>query len=451
MSKSSYKQSKSSRAIDQLSPRDPSGAAVDARRLLKPIRQDVIDLLGQLVRTDTIAVPPEGNETAGQKVLARFCKAVGLDVEMYDVGFIKRSRHRLVRRGRNYAGRCNLISRISGTGQGKSLLLTGHMDTVGIGQGKWRHEPLSGEVAGGKLYGRGSVDMKGGLAAHFAVAAALSKAGIRLGGDLLCESVIDEESAGGGGTLAGRARGDNADACVITEGTDLAVFRASRGGYFFDLTAQAGDPSAYFSTSKVTSPTAAMGRLIGWVDQWAGMRRTLAAKGAYKAFPNPTPVQILAIEAGSLAPDAPWATPLTARLRVFFQFLPHENISAIISKVKRSLASFCKSDPFFRRYPPSWRDVVDPPLLGHELPARHEWTKCLTRCAEAVLRRPVTVTAAPYPCDAFICQREFNIPTLIFGPCGAGAHNVNEYVTTRSVLQTAEVLLATALHWCGSQ
>jgi acetylornithine deacetylase len=60
-----------------------------------------------------------------------------------------------------------------------------------------------------------------------------------------------------------------------------------------------------------------------------------------------------------------------------------------------------------------------------------------------------TLTAAEYPCDAFISQREFGIPTLIFGPRGAGPHNVDEYVEVRSVMQTAEVLLATALEWCN--
>lgn len=65
------------------------------------------------------------------------------------------------------------------------------------------------------------------------------------------------------------------------------------------------------------------------------------------------------------------------------------------------------------------------------------------------LSRERYVAAAEYPCDAFICQRLFDVPTLLFGPCGAGAHNADEYVTTASVLQTAQVLLAAALAWCG--
>ena len=60
-----------------------------------------------------------------------------------------------------------------------------------------------------------------------------------------------------------------------------------------------------------------------------------------------------------------------------------------------------------------------------------------------------TLTAAEYPCDAFILQRQFGIPTLIFGPRGAGAHNPDEYVEISSVLKTAEALLAATLEWCG--
>lgn len=59
------------------------------------------------------------------------------------------------------------------------------------------------------------------------------------------------------------------------------------------------------------------------------------------------------------------------------------------------------------------------------------------------------VTAAPYPCDAFLMQRKYGIPTLLFGPCGGGAHNPDDFVETCPLLQTAEVLLTTALEWCG--
>ncbi len=416
--------------------------------MINPIRDDIIALTQALVRTDSTAVPPNGNETAAQKVLKKFLKDNSIKAEMYDTGFLNRSRHKFIRHDRNYSGRYNLIARLCGTGRGRSLLLTGHIDTVGPGEGKWREDPFSGSIRNGRIYGRGSFDMKGGLAAQFAVAIALKKTGVKLSGDLLCESVVDEESAGGGGTLAGRLRGDNTDACIITEGTNLSVFRATRGGHFFDIIAPAGDPSKYFSTDEVISPAIPMGRILGWINSWKEKRKKIRPGKTYADFGNPTPVQILALEANRFDPETPWAVPLTAKVRVFFQFLPHENVPDIIGKIKRSFDKFCKADPFFKNFPPKWKDVVSPPLLGHELPPNHIWTTCLAECTEAILRKPPTITAAPYPCDAFIPQREFNIPTLLFGPCGQGAHNPNEYVTIKSIIKTAQVLLAVALKWC---
>lgn len=417
--------------------------------MLAPVRADVLKLLGELVRTDTVAIPPDGREAEGQRVLAAFLRKRGLDVEVYDTGFLECSGHPYVRSDRHYKGRPNVIARVPGRGAGRSLLLNGHMDTVPPGSRPWRYGAFSGKLSGGRLYGRGAWDMKGGLAAQFGVALALRKAGVRLGGDLLCESVVDEEWAGGGGTLAARLRGDRADACVIPEGTNLAVVRASRGGHFFELTVRAGDPSAYFSKVEVTSPAVPMGRLLGWVDEWTRRRRAIRRGKTYADFSDPAPVQVLALEANRFESGVPWSTPLEAKIRLYFQFLPYENVAAVMKAVRQSLDRFCRQDPFFRRHPPVWHDIVDPALLGHELPATHAWTACLHRQAEAVLRREVPVTAAEYPCDAFICQRLFDIPTLLFGPCGAGAHNADEYVGTASVVRTAEVLLAAALEWCG--
>jgi acetylornithine deacetylase/succinyl-diaminopimelate desuccinylase-like protein len=93
--------------------------------------------------------------------------------------------------------------------------------------------------------------------------------------------------------------------------------------------------------------------------------------------------------------------------------------------------------------------LIEAPLLGHELSEDHAWTLCMTKSAATVLQRKPVVTAAPYPCDAGLMHRDFGIPTLLFGPCGAGAHNPDEYVEFDSILRTAEVLLAAALDWAN--
>ncbi|MGI6132465.1 MAG: M20/M25/M40 family metallo-hydrolase, partial [Bacillota bacterium] len=101
---------------------------------------------------------------------------------------------------RSFEGRPNVSARVKGSGGGRSLLLFGHMDVVEPA-GNWSVGPFDGEIKGGRLYGRGASDMKGGLAAQVAAVEYLKKAGIQLKGDVLIGSVVEEES-GGMGTLA---------------------------------------------------------------------------------------------------------------------------------------------------------------------------------------------------------------------------------------------------------
>lgn len=423
----------------------------DARRLLRPLKGEIIRLAQALVRVDSVAIPPDGHETAAQKVLRGFLKPYRLDVEMYDCGFLERSRHPCVRHDRHYRGRHNLIARLPGTGGGRSLLLSGHVDTVPTRPNPWRDSPWSGVIRRGRLHGRGSWDMKSGLAAQFGVAMALRKGGVRLAGDLLCESVIDEEFGGGGGMLAGRLRGDNADACAIAEGTNYEVVRATRGGTVFDVVCRAGDPMAYFSKAEVVSPAIPLGRLLGWVDGWVRRRKRVDRGQTYAQFPDPAPVQVLALEANRCDPDVAWSVPLEARVRVYFQFLPDEDVAAVVREIEGSLAAFAAADPFFRAHPLEIERLFDPPLLGHELPAAHPWTQCLHGAAAGVLGDEAKLSASEWPCDAFLAQRYFDVPTLLFGPRGGGSHNANEYVEVASVLRTAEVYLAAALAWCGGR
>ena len=430
---------------------NPPTSVRDARRLLRPLKTEIVRLAQALVRVDSVAMPPHGHETAAQKTLASFLKPYRLDVEMYDCGFLERSRHPYVRRDRHYKGRHNLIARLPGTGGGRSLLLTGHMDTVPTRPNPWRDSPFSGVVRSGRLYGRGSWDMKSGLAAQFGVAMALRKAGVRLAGDLLCESVIDEEFGGGGGTLAGRLRGDNTDACAIAEGTNHEVVRATRGGLVFDIVCQAGDPMAYFSKAEVVSPAIPVGRLLGWIDGWVKRRKTVHRGATYAHFPDPAPVQVLAVEANRCDLDVAWSVPLEARVRAYFQFLPHEDVAAVVREIEASLRAFAEADRFFREHPLRIERLFDPPLLGHELEASHPWTRCLHGAAGSVLGAEAKLSASEWPCDAFLAQRYFKIPTLLFGPRGAGSHNANEYVEVASVLRTAEVYLAAALEWCSTR
>ncbi|HEX4066519.1 MAG TPA: M20/M25/M40 family metallo-hydrolase [Acidobacteriaceae bacterium] len=422
----------------------------DARRLIRPLRSRLKRLLQELVRTNSVAVLAGGNETPAQRMLRGFFVEQGMRAELYDTAFILDSSFPQVRRQKPYAGRKNLSVRLRGSGRGRSLLLNGHMDTVPPGNGAWTRSAWSGDFRKGQVHGLGSFDMKGGVVANAAVVAAIHAAGIRLGGDLLFESVIDEEWGGGGGTIAARQRGDTADACVIPEGTQLEIYRATRGGFVVDLIVDAGDPSGYFSDAEVVSPALPLGRLLGWVERVAKQRKKVKAQGAYRRFADPVPVQVLAVEANRLDPQVPLSVPSRGTVRVYLQFLPQEDVDRVILDLKKDLEAFAAADPFFRKYPVQWRPLIGGPLYGHEVAADHPWLRCMEASAAGVLGKPAVTTAAPYPCDAGLIHRDFGIPTLLFGPCGAGAHNPDEYVDFESVVQTAEVLLTAALAWTNT-
>ena len=422
-------------------------APTQTRKLIRSISGDLKRLLQELVRTNSVAMPPGGNETPAQLVLQAFFREHGLQPDLYATDFIQKSNHPLVRKNRAYRGRKNLSVRLSGTGRGKSLLLNGHMDTVAPGRTPWSRSPWSGAFRKGAVHGLGSFDMKGGLVANAAVMCALHKAGIRTGGDVLFESVVDEEWGGGGGTIAARLHDGNADACVISEGTQLEIYRATRGGFVVDLTVDAGDPSAYFSKTAVPSPTAAIGRLLAWVEEYGRQRAAIQAKDAYAAFPDPVPVQVLAVEANGLSPEFPLSVPSRATVRVYFQFLPEENVPKVVKEIEASLRRFARQDPFLSKHPVQWNPPIGTALLGTTLAMDHAWTRCVAHSAQEVSGCPPVITGAPYPCDAGLMQREFGIPTLLYGPRGAGEHNPEDYVDFESVLITAEVLLTAALQW----
>lgn len=422
----------------------------DSQKLIEPLRSRLTQLLQELVQTNSVAVLAGGNETPAQLVLQSFFREQGIQAELYDTAFILESDFAQVRRKKSYAARKNLSVRLEGSGRGRSLLLNGHIDTVPAGHGTWSRSPWSGQLHDGRVHGLGSFDMKGGVVANAAVICALHAAGIRPGGDVLFESVIDEEWGGGGGMIAARLRGDRADACVIPEGTQLAIYRATRGGFVVDLVVDAGDPSGYFSAAEVVSPAVPIGRLLGWVAECGRKRSQVQSQRAYASFADAVPVQVLAVESNRLAPDVPLSVPSRATVRVYFQFLPEEDVDGVIAQLKRELDEFGASDPFFRKYPIQWIPLIGGPLYGHEVEEGHPWLRCLESSAAGVLGSPAVTTAAPYPCDAGLIHRDFGIPTLLFGPCGAGAHNPDEYVEFESVIRTAEVLLSAALEWTNS-
>ncbi|MFN8123715.1 MAG: M20 family metallopeptidase [Thermoleophilia bacterium] len=164
---------------------------------------------------------PPGDEVAVAEVIRGFLAGVpGVTVE--DVGVAPR--------------RPMLVARLEFARPGPTLLLNGHMDTVPAGDG-WTRDPFGAEIDGGRMYGRGSADMKAGLAGLLVAFGELARRADRLSGAIELHAVPDEEPGGHWGAevllAAGRMRGDFA---VVAEPTELRVFRAQKGNVFVNVT-----------------------------------------------------------------------------------------------------------------------------------------------------------------------------------------------------------------------
>jgi len=154
-------------------------------------------------------------ETALALYLARYMRDAGLEVELQTVPIS------------DTAAGVQPVGRLRGTGGGPSLLLSGHMDYIGLEEPeRWRHPPFAAVLEDGFIYGRGTKDEKGGVCAAVAAAEALARSGVRLKGDLIVVPVMGHKTKLVGGGMGARhlmASGLRADMAIVTENSDLGI------------------------------------------------------------------------------------------------------------------------------------------------------------------------------------------------------------------------------------
>ena len=198
-------------------------------------QNEVIELLQELIRKPSVnAYFDEEEQYKGegkaQQCLREYLDEMGMKTEFQypDAEELKEYEGKPgYYADHKFENRPNLVGTLKGEGGGRSILLSGHIDVVQRG-GDWTMDPFGGELKDGKIYGRGAVDMKGGIAAMTVAVKAIQKAGFKLKGDVKIGTVVDEE-AGGMGSLAMIAAGNRADACVISEPTNLKIAPLCRG------------------------------------------------------------------------------------------------------------------------------------------------------------------------------------------------------------------------------
>ena len=151
----------------------------DLLQYVEDHRHDLIALIQDLVRIPSENTPPSGAEAACQRYCRDYLEACGLQTDLYELSEVEGlASHPLFFPGRDYSGRPNLAATLKG-GDGLSLVLSGHIDTVPRGAMPWSSDPFSGHIDNGLLYGRGSNDMKAGVATNLFIARAFHDLGLQ--------------------------------------------------------------------------------------------------------------------------------------------------------------------------------------------------------------------------------------------------------------------------------
>ena len=354
------------------------------------------ELAAALVAIDSVnpALVPGG---AGERQIASFvadwCADHGLDVETFG------------------NERPSVVATKRGSGGGRSLLLNGHLDTVGVAGMEAPFEP---RVEDGRLYGRGAYDMKGALAAI--LLAATEATGLR--GDVIVTLVADEELASiGTEAVVDRVQ---ADAAIVVEPTELRVAIAHRGFVGFEL--ETAGVAAHGSRPDLgVDAIAKMGPILVAL---AELDERLQA-GARDPLVGPASLHASLIEGGQELSSFPARCMLTGERRT----IPGETVE----EVEAELGAIAR-DAALRII--ASRD----PLAAHR---DHPFVDLVGRVADAG-----DYVGALFWTDAALIA-DAGIPTVLFGPSGEGAHAEVEWVDLASLDRVREVVGRVAAEWCA--
>ena len=415
---------------------------------------ELVELASALIRFDTEAREPEDpprEEAALQEYLAGRLGALGAETDLWEPVREDVEGSRLVPAGGlGFEGRPQLAARFRGAGGGRSLLLNGHIDVVSsVPREAWTSDPNEPEVRDGKLYGRGSCDMKGGIAAMTFAAEVLAELGVRLAGDLVVCTVTDEESTGAGG-LAAVAHGVRADAGIVTEPSGFDVWTSCRGSLMPTITVtgrsgHAGVGQRHWreggAVNAIEKSTVIIDALRQLQEEWRGR--------ADHQHPHLSPGDIVP----TMVSGGEWIVSYPASCRVAYHvaYLPaHADEGGwgsaveeeIVERVRRAAAA----DPWLAENPPviEWATDVPSSEVSEDEPIVH-----VILSAGVDFGRPRRVSGMDSWHDGATFTRFGGTPCVCFGPRDLQvAHTIDEYVVVDDLVECAQELAVAAVRFC---
>ncbi len=407
-------------------------------------RDEAIKLLQKLVQQPSV----RGNEGKTQAVVVEKCRQLGLEIDLWDLDEDPELRlhdcFHCDRPSASFRGNPNMVALLKGSGGGKSIILNGHIDVVPEGnEADWHVSPYSGLVENDRIYGRGTTDMKGGNVALLLALEAIVSANVSLKGDIIFQSVIEEES-GGAGTLATVLRGYTADAAIIPEPTSMKLFPYQQGSMWFRLHIKGKSAHGGTRYEGVSSVDLAYD-VIQTIKQLENERNEELKKNVlYKGVPIPIPINIGVCKAGDWPSSVPDLTILEGR----FGVSPYETMEDAKKVLEKRISTLNKNHDWFREKP------VELEWFGARwLPGRLELDHPLMQTVSDNYRHekkgePI-VEASPWGTDGGILSTVARIPVVVFGPgVTEKAHDSNEYISVDDLLSAAVIIACSVVDWC---
>lgn len=421
-------------------------ASVDA------LRDDLVKLVSDIVRIPSVnpnqpgATEEEsaGGESRVNEFLKPVMESIGLETDLWEAE----------------KGRANLVGVWRGTGGGKSLIFNGHVDVVIPGPEElWTDAgPWSGKIRNGRIYGRGSVDMKGGDAAAIMAVRALLQAGYKPKGDVIVQCVVGEEMMNTeAGTGAALERGYRADAAIAMEPSTppyrLGILPASPGVLFAvikikgkathvcmrDELVRAGGRGAEIAVSALDKGVMIHQALAKLEEEWGQTK-------SHPTFTRPGHFTICPVTfrgGGSIS-----FIPDECVIECVVWHPPQDSPDQVKQEVEQHIARFAATDSWLRDNPPDveWWDFWWPP---YDVPLDAPICQAVAAAYEAALGEPAKFYGFAAVDDAAFLNRA-GIPTITIGPGDLKvAHGANEYVEIGELVDAAKIYALSIVAWCG--
>ncbi|MHB8062653.1 MAG: ArgE/DapE family deacylase [Ruminiclostridium sp.] len=421
--------------------------------------EDVVEFLREIIKRPSINTffaeedeknNPEFHERNCQEYVEGFLKEMGFISDMWEPNADHLSKYEGKAgyyAGRDFTNRPNLCGTLKGSGEGKSILLIGHIDVVKPGS-KWTVDPFGATIKDGCVYGRGTVDMKGGIAAMIMAVKAIHKSGLKLKGDILVGTVADEE-AGGMGTLAFVDRGYRADGCVMTEPTGLNLAPLCRGILWgkLKISGRAGHIELDQQDWRTGGAVDAIDKALLYCEQFKHLNKEWSVTRRHPLLPIPCQINIAQFNAG----EFPTSYANNAELVFNTQYLPTErDENGLGGNIKRFIEDFvdkvAKTDSWLSQNIPEIEWLVDADCgeTSYDNEFVQTFEKSFVQSGEEV------------KVEGICCHTDMGwlvnvgMPTVNFGPGEPRiSHQADEHISIDELLRATKILAATIINWCG--